>query len=73
VDYVIPSGGNFLLVRLTVRAAGADALARKLCERHGILVKDVSGKMEDGRGYWRLAVRTAEDHRRLVSAIDSLG
>jgi histidinol-phosphate/aromatic aminotransferase/cobyric acid decarboxylase-like protein/choline kinase len=73
VDTVFPSGGNFLLVRLSVNAAGADAAARRLVERNGILVKDVSDKLDDGHGYWRLAVRTPEDHRILMSAIESLG
>jgi histidinol-phosphate/aromatic aminotransferase/cobyric acid decarboxylase-like protein/choline kinase len=73
VDSVFPSGGNFVLARLAVGAADADGLARKLVARHGILVKDASGKVNDGRGYWRLAVRTGEDHRMLVSALGSLG
>jgi histidinol-phosphate/aromatic aminotransferase/cobyric acid decarboxylase-like protein len=71
VDTVFPSGGDFLLVRLSVDAAGADAVARRLVEEHEILVKDVSDKMADGAGYWRLAVRTPADHRRLLSALRS--
>ena len=70
VDVVHPSGGDFLLVRLTVDAAGADRLARTLAEQHGVLVKDVSAKMADGQGYWRLAVRRPEDHARLMAALD---
>lgn len=72
VDTVFPSGGDFVLVRLTVDAAGADALARALVEQHAFLVKDVSSKMNDGAGYWRLAVRTPEEHALLVSALQSL-
>ncbi len=69
VDAVFPSGGDFLLVRLTVDAAGAAARAKQLVEEHEILVKDASDKMGDGRGYWRLAVRRPEDHERLVLAL----
>jgi histidinol-phosphate/aromatic aminotransferase/cobyric acid decarboxylase-like protein len=69
VDTVFPSGGNFVLARLTVDAAGADARARRLVEQWGVLVKDASGKMGDGYGYWRLAVRSPEDHRLLISAL----
>jgi histidinol-phosphate/aromatic aminotransferase/cobyric acid decarboxylase-like protein len=72
VDSVFPSGGDFVLVRLTVDAVGADAWARWLVERRGILVKDVSPKFRDGLGYWRLAVRTPADHERLASGLDSL-
>ena len=73
VDTVHASGGDFLLVRLTVGPAGADRLARTLAEEHGVLVKDVSAKMDDGHGYWRLAVRRPEDHERLISALTSVG
>lgn len=69
VDDVFPSGGNFLLVKLSVDAGHAHALARTLAEKQAILVKDASGKMADGAGYWRLAVRTADDNRLLVAAL----
>jgi histidinol-phosphate/aromatic aminotransferase/cobyric acid decarboxylase-like protein len=72
VDTVHPSGGDFLLIRLRTGAEQADALARELVERFGILVKDVSAKMADGAGYWRVAVRLPEEHRRLVSALARL-
>jgi histidinol-phosphate/aromatic aminotransferase/cobyric acid decarboxylase-like protein/CTP:phosphocholine cytidylyltransferase-like protein len=72
VDTVFPSGANFVLVRLAVDADGSTTLARELVERYGILVEDASGKMADGHGYWRLAVRTAEDHTLLMAALDSL-
>jgi histidinol-phosphate/aromatic aminotransferase/cobyric acid decarboxylase-like protein/choline kinase len=72
VDTVFPSGGDFLLVRLAVDAEAADATARRLAEQHGILVRDASDKIGDGRGYFRLAVRTSADHDRLMSALDAL-
>jgi histidinol-phosphate/aromatic aminotransferase/cobyric acid decarboxylase-like protein len=72
VDTVYPSGGDFLLVRLDADAAGAATRARILAEQHAILVKDSSGKLADGRGYWRLAVRTPEDHQRLAAALRSV-
>lgn len=73
VDAVHPSGGDFLLVRLTVDAAGADRLARMMAEGHGVLVKDASAKMADGHGYWRLAVRRPGDHLLLMAAMDATG
>jgi histidinol-phosphate/aromatic aminotransferase/cobyric acid decarboxylase-like protein len=72
VTAVHPSGGDFLLVQLDGDAARADLLARRLVERHGILVKDASAKMADGGGWWRLAVRTPADHRTLLAAVDTL-
>jgi histidinol-phosphate/aromatic aminotransferase/cobyric acid decarboxylase-like protein len=71
VDTVYPSGADFLLVRLTVDAAGADRLARVMAEQHDVLVKDASAKMADGSGYWRLAVRRPEDHLVLMAAVES--
>jgi hypothetical protein len=29
--------------------------------------------MADGRGYWRLAVRTPDDHRALLTALSTVG
>jgi histidinol-phosphate/aromatic aminotransferase/cobyric acid decarboxylase-like protein/CTP:phosphocholine cytidylyltransferase-like protein len=72
VDTVFPSGGDFVLARLTVDPEGADLLAGRLVERADILVKDVSAKIGDGRGYWRLAVRTPEEHAVLLSALRAL-
>ena len=72
VHTVLPSAGNFLLVRLTVDAAGADAGARWLVEHRAVLVKDVSTKMADGGGWWRIAVRDAHDIGVLVQAMRDL-
>ncbi|SFT33842.1 Histidinol-phosphate/aromatic aminotransferase or cobyric acid decarboxylase [Geodermatophilus amargosae] len=73
VDAVVPSGGDFVLVRLTGDAVAADTAARRLVERRGVLVKDVSHKMGDGRGWWRIAVRTPRDQDRLAMALHDLG
>jgi histidinol-phosphate/aromatic aminotransferase/cobyric acid decarboxylase-like protein/choline kinase len=72
VDAVLPSGGDFVLARLAVDAIGADALARSLVREHGILVKDVSAKIGDGGGYWRVAVRTPSDHAHLLAALHAV-
>ncbi|MGR6967067.1 aminotransferase class I/II-fold pyridoxal phosphate-dependent enzyme [Geodermatophilus sp. URMC 61] len=71
VETVFPSGGDFLLVRLAVPRAQADDLARRLVAQEGLLVKDVSEKIGDGRGYWRLAVRSPEDHLRLLAGLSA--
>jgi len=33
-------------------------------------VKDVSSRLPDGHGYWRLAVRLPEENRRLLSVLE---
>jgi histidinol-phosphate/aromatic aminotransferase/cobyric acid decarboxylase-like protein/choline kinase len=72
VESVTPSGGNFVLASLRVLPAEAAELAARLVQKRDVYVKDVSAKFDDGRSYWRLAVRTPEDHDRLAAAIESL-
>jgi histidinol-phosphate/aromatic aminotransferase/cobyric acid decarboxylase-like protein/choline kinase len=72
VDKVHPSGGDYLLV--TLRAGvDADALANDLLRRHRLYVKDATGKLADGRGHLRLAVRLPHENRRVCEAIAQLG
>jgi histidinol-phosphate/aromatic aminotransferase/cobyric acid decarboxylase-like protein/choline kinase len=66
VERVFPSGGNFLLVRI---AGSAAAVTAALLERESILVKDATGKLDDGHGYLRLAVRLPDENRRMCSAL----
>jgi histidinol-phosphate/aromatic aminotransferase/cobyric acid decarboxylase-like protein len=73
VDTAFPRGGDFVLTRLTTDAPGADRWARRLVEQGGILVKDVSAKFADGGGYWRVAVRTSQDHQRLLAGLAWVG
>lgn len=69
VDQVFSSGGNFVLARLTMSASSARELAARLVEKLLVHVKDVSHKFPGGEGYWRVAVRTPEDHDRLRDAV----
>jgi len=71
VDEVFPSGADFLLVKLSGEAKLAELLTRSLIENHNIYIKNISSKMQDGQAYIRLAVRTPEDHRRLVDKMAS--
>jgi histidinol-phosphate/aromatic aminotransferase/cobyric acid decarboxylase-like protein len=69
VEEVYPSGGNFILVRLGVSAAAARELASRVVEKHLLYLKDASPKFNTGSGYWRIAVRTQEEHDRLREAV----
>lgn len=69
VDKVWSSGADFVLVDLAMEAKEAEALADELLATEGIYVKDVSSKFADGQGRWRLAVRTPDDHQKLVQAM----
>jgi histidinol-phosphate/aromatic aminotransferase/cobyric acid decarboxylase-like protein len=39
--------------------------------REAIYVKDVSNKFEDGRAYWRLAVRLPSENERLCEVLSA--
>ncbi|MCP5115968.1 MAG: methyltransferase domain-containing protein, partial [bacterium] len=73
IEKVWPSGGNFLLVSLQCSRTSAKELAGQLLTEHGILVKDVSERFGGEGAWWRLAVRTPDDNRRLVAALQKLG
>jgi histidinol-phosphate/aromatic aminotransferase/cobyric acid decarboxylase-like protein/choline kinase len=72
VERVFPSGGNFVLARLTLPAAATSELTARLVEKRLVHVKDVSHKFPGDEGYWRVAVRTPADHDRLVDAVTQL-
>lgn len=66
---VLPSRANFLLCEATSRYSATE-LTRRLLERHGILIKDCTGKpgLEHGQ-FVRIAIRTGEDNDRLLGAL----
>lgn len=66
-----PSGGNFILCRLTHSGISAAELARQLLLRDNILIKDCTRKYPAGSGeFIRLAVRLPEENLRLVQGIN---
>jgi histidinol-phosphate/aromatic aminotransferase/cobyric acid decarboxylase-like protein len=69
VERVYASGANFLLVAISLGADRARQLADELLVQDNFFVKDASSKFQDGRVYWRLAVRTPEDNERLCEAL----
>lgn len=74
VESIPPSGGNFLLLTLRGEdASDASSLRNELLREFNIEVKNVSAKFPDGRPRLRVAVRTAEENGRLVSALRTLG
>ena len=72
VHEVYSSGGNFLLARLDARVYPSPQIETDLLARYAIYVKDVSDRFEDDDTYVRVAVRTQEDHHRLIEAMGSL-
>lgn len=72
VERVWPSGGNFVLARLRTGRQEASQLQQLLMSDHGLLVKDVSGRLPGDRGHWRVAVRVPNDHLQLVAAMQEL-
>jgi histidinol-phosphate/aromatic aminotransferase/cobyric acid decarboxylase-like protein len=72
VDKVFKSGGNFLLIRLSRDIIKAELILNQLLERHSIYVKDVSRRINDGKGYFRLAVRLPNENAKLVKCLKEM-
>jgi histidinol-phosphate/aromatic aminotransferase/cobyric acid decarboxylase-like protein/choline kinase len=70
VDTVYPSGANFLLVRLVGTGEQASRVVKQLLEED-VYVKDVSSKFSDKTGYLRIAVRSKNDHKKLLILLSS--
>jgi threonine-phosphate decarboxylase len=66
---VVPSQANFILLRL--RHGSSAWLAAALAEQ-GIAIREASNFIGLSEGHFRLAVRTATDNERLLSALRSL-
>lgn len=65
----LPGAANYLLVRTNCPAT---QLQRELLEQHRILIRDCVSFPELGEGFFRVAVRTQEENRRLVEGLRSL-
>jgi threonine-phosphate decarboxylase len=65
IDKVYGSAANYIFFH------GAAGLAEKLLE-HGILIRDCSNYTGLEAGYYRIAVRTAEENKRLIQALQEL-
>ncbi len=72
VAEVLPSGGNFLLVRLHGAAPAAAALRERLLRDRAIDVPDVTAAFTDGRPRLRIALRRPEENAALVSTLTRL-
>ena len=63
--------GNFVVVELNGADDTATRLTAGLLERHRIHVKDLTGRFVHVTGPWlRLSVRLADEHERLVIALE---
>lgn len=69
VDRVFASGANFILMALSLSSSAAKELADNLLQYDNIYVKDASSKLDDGKVYWRVAVRTNEENSRLCELL----
>lgn len=64
------SEANFLLCELIGKQSRA--LAVELCQKYKILIKDCSGKCNNGRQYIRVAVRDSNDNNKLIKALKEI-
>jgi len=69
---VIPSQANYFLCEVANKFTSHE-LAEVLLDRHNVLIKDCSGKQGfSGKSYIRLAVRSAGDNQKILTALRSL-
>jgi histidinol-phosphate aminotransferase len=66
---VYPSAANFVLIRS--QRLSAKELFLQLYERHGILVRDVSGSAELS-DCLRISIGTAEDMDAVIAALEQI-
>lgn len=64
---VYPSQANYFMCEILNGISSEELAARLL--RENILIKDLTGKIHNEKQYIRIAVRTEEENRRLVSHI----
>jgi histidinol-phosphate/aromatic aminotransferase/cobyric acid decarboxylase-like protein len=70
---VIEPDANFILCKLTNRAASGPELARRIYVDHNILVKDCAAKsMPNADRYLRIASRTPAENQHLVAVLGAL-
>ena len=64
---VYPSSANYFMCEL-VNGMQSDVLAGKML-RENILIKDLTGKIGNGKQYIRLAIRNSEENDQLLEAL----
>ncbi len=66
---VFPSQANYIMVEL-VNGMTARELTKKLLEKHNLLIKDLTGKIDGtDRQFLRLAIRDETDNEKLLEAL----
>ncbi len=65
--YVLPSQANYMMIRLEAPFE-SEKITKQLLSEYGILVKDLSSKIQDGQ-YMRITVRDTADNDRLIAAL----
>jgi threonine-phosphate decarboxylase len=66
---VSPGQANFLLFR--VSGSDGEGLRERMILRHGIVLRSCANYEGLDRSYYRVAVRTQEENRRLMAALSS--
>lgn len=66
---VIPSQANYVMLEIVVNISASE-LTQRLLQKHNLLIKDLTGKIQKGqRQYVRIAVRNSSDNNKLVNAL----
>lgn len=65
---VIPTQANYVTVEL-LNGRNASDLTNILLDKHNLFIKDLTGKIKNGKQYVRIAIRNREDNKKLICAL----
>ncbi|MDP3395317.1 MAG: aminotransferase class I/II-fold pyridoxal phosphate-dependent enzyme [Methanoregula sp.] len=69
VHRVYPSEANFVVIELADTFSHPEKIVPDLLSQKSIFIKDISGRFNDGKQYFRLAVRLPEDNKKLAQCL----
>ncbi len=72
VRRVCPSHANFMVIELSDTVPHPETIVSDLLAQKSIFIKDISGRFDDGKHYFRVAVRLPEENRHLVRCLQEI-
>lgn len=72
VRKVCPSQANFIVIELADTVPHPETIVPNLLAQKSIFIKDISGRFDGGKHYFRLAVRLPEENRHLVRCLQDI-
>lgn len=68
---VLSSQANFLMIQIKDKLTATE-LTQKLLTDYNILIKDLTGKIDNSRQYIRIAIKNSEENDMLIKAVNKI-